>query len=79
MAVLFTACTFRRSRFQWAAEKGRALYHETTFHPLDFISLVTEHKLIGAIIVLAVLVFIFSVKNILAALRSEKEKQGGQD
>jgi hypothetical protein len=67
------------SRFQWEAEKGRALYHDTSLHPLGFISLVTEHKLIGAIIALAVVVFLVSIVKIIGAVRAAKRETGSQD
>ena len=60
-----------------AMEKGSALPED--LHPLTFVELVTKHKLIGAIIALAVLVFIFSIKNIIIALRSDKGKGERRD
>jgi hypothetical protein len=55
------------------------LYQDTSLHPLNFISLVTEHKLIGAIIALAVVVFLVSIVKIISTVRSDKEKEGRQD
>jgi len=61
------------------AEKGRALYHDTSLQPLNFVSLVTEHKLIGAIIALAVLVFVVSIVKIVSATRAARKEGDRQD
>jgi hypothetical protein len=51
----------------------------SSMHPLGFVELVTKHKLIGAIIALAVVVFLVSIVKIISALRSDKEKEHRQD
>jgi hypothetical protein len=60
-------------------QKGRALYQDTSSQPLNFVSLVTEHKLIGAIIALAVLVFVVSIVKIISAAREARKEAGRQD
>jgi hypothetical protein len=47
--------------------------------PLNFVSLVTEHKLIGAIIALAVLVFVVSIVKIVSATRAARKEGDRQD
>lgn len=55
------------------------MYQHSSLHPLDLIGLVTEHKLIGAIIALAVAVFLTSIVKIIGAVRAANKETGQQD
>jgi len=48
-------------------------------HPLGFVELVTEHKLIGAIIALAVGVFLVSITKLVIILYQERKKAAQHD
>lgn len=52
---------------------------DPSMHPLGFVELVTEHKLIGAIIALAVVVFLVSITKLIIILYQERKKAGRQD
>jgi len=52
---------------------------KTSMHPLGFVDLVTEHKLIGAIIALAVGVFLVSITKLIIILYQERKKAAQRD
>jgi len=52
---------------------------ESAPHPLTFVELVTEHKIIGVILVFIVLVFLVSIKNIITSLSEGRNKVDRKD
>lgn len=52
---------------------------ESAPHPMTFIRLVTEHKIIGVILFFITVVFLVSIKNIIADLRQERNRADRED
>ena len=59
--------------------KGSVVPEDSSMHPLGFVELVTEHKLIGAIIALAVGVFLVSITKLVIILYQERKKAAQHD
>ena len=59
--------------------KGSVVPEDTSMHPLGFVELVTEHKLIGAIIALSMVIFLVSITKLIIILYQERKKTAQHD